>query len=1283
MVGYGPTVTAPIGGASQGFSTYRPTRIRPGRVLQQQILDLWENNEEPWQANYWARLDDSLHHLLGGPLRVDMRMATPDGWKPIGEAEVGDEVLSVDGKPTRIIGVYPQGTLGMYRVTFTDGAEVACDDSHSWTVISPNGTERTLQLKEIIEQGLFTTNGDGKRLHRHRIPVAAPLELVEADLPLDPYLLGYLIGDGSFVGTSPSLTCAEPEDEQPWREVLPDSISVTKWHQSDESKTPIYGLVYRKRHTNPITQALTNLGLWGKRDRFKSIPDAYLWASRAQRWALLQGLCDSDGYGNAGGMVEIATVSHDLAQDVIQLVQSLGGTARASLRPAKEREHHGYTDSACYRVSISLPGEEVPFRLRRKADAWRPRKVPIVRAIARVEQIEAAEAICIKVDREDGLFLTEGMVVTHNTRFILPDDFLWGVDGRQHMVVIFPQKITTPLKVINLLGNRRPKAMRYAVGLNLTAGGISTDVETWLNAVLEHDVDGRPLVNYRELVGRLLLEGAVVVKCISSDAHWRKSLTWLDLIEEEEYLDLPPRKQRRYLPEEEVDMTDEETDEAEKGWSRDSIRQRRTRPPRYVRVDRDGIPMPKSEYLRDARGRARDDGYYSKPRKDKDGNEIKWKEDRSASLRAFRKDQKEWLARRLPFEVEIISARHCIPLMDDNERLEAILVRRSYDPQEALARDLRWGDSMDMLTPNVDDEGEIVVYELWHVDERDRPYVSYFVEGYDETYFARTKSEADQGEEYVDAVIDLQREYGCTKLPIRWFWGLNFPLDDITQKAIPFLWPVLSSINAAEGLATAIHIYAWRNAFAGSFIQIDPAVLDRYGDLFAKNGDLFRFGLNPMENVVVPGRPQVASAPDPGAGVQQLLQLLLQSAAAMSPSEAAFGGQGAASGHDRALSREYLEVALSQVLEAARMAVKFVAEMILEYAKWIAEKTGRAVPVYANTPIAQVTKRTGGTKPAMDVIELKPSWLKSNTEVHTYFENDDADELKRNQLAQQHMQGLVPWDQYREEAWNDPSPEVTLIKIFGDQAIRTPEGRQEIMEFARQLRSDEADQEKERLIKEGLLSPDGLPTRARIPFTPRRVREQMGMDVPTEGGVPDLAAILGGAIQSLNPEAAMMTPAAQEGQRRLGLGADQAQLPPGVIPPPGVPPELLARHMQLDRSHALARAAAAPTGPLGAIGGLANAMPAPPPPGTVPQGPLDLPSSAVPQLPSGVEGPQDIQPYPPQFAAAPTLPGMGGGRLTGAGDVNSALGGVIGGQLRTAAYRYHARKRGPRAPDGR
>lgn len=843
------------------------------------------------------------------------------------------------------------------------------------------------------------------------------------------------------------------------------------------------------------------------------------------------------------------------------------------------------------------------------------------------------------------------------SRFILPDNFLPNLqDKRGYMVVIFPQKITTPLKILSLIGNKRCKVMRYAVGISMPAEAVSTDVETWTQAVIDHDVDGRPLVNYPEIAGRLLLEGAVVVKALSSDAHWRKSITWLDMIDQEEYDDLPKSKRRRYRPEDQVKDLDDDDDADDLSWTRDA---RRTKQARYVRVDKEGVPVPRRRYHRDARGRTRDDAYYTRTGRDK--KPRKFEEDRSATRRAYEADQKDWLARRLPFEVEVISARHCIPFFDDNERLEAMLVARQYEPEDLLAKDFIWGDDLPMLKP--DDDGPVTVYELWHTDERERPCVSYFVDGYQETKFRR---ETEDGEELMDAVLDLQREYGCTRMPIRWLWGLNFPMDDLTKKAVPFLWPVLSSLNAAEGLATATHIYAWRNAFSGNLIQIDPAMLDRYGDILIKNAEVFKFSLGPMENAVVPGRPVVAAVPPPGAGVQQLLQMLLQASASMSPSEAVFGGTGAASGHDRALSKEYLEIALSQVLDSSRLAVKFLAEQILEYAVWIAEKTGKKVPVYANVPVSPASV-AGGTetgtpgRPSTTVIELSPTWLKQNTEIHTYFEEDEANELERSQLAQQHMNGLVPWDEYRQKAWNDPSPEITLAKIFGDQALRTPEGRQEVLEFARQLWGDEQEQEKQRLIDEGLLSKDGVPTAARVPFIPKRQRQMAAGQLE----LPNLdPAALQSVLQGGDPNA----PLAGIGAPPAGMAA----LPPGVVPPPGVPPELLARHLQLDRSHAFARALEAPSGPLGPIGGPANAAGVPIP-GSVPGGPVGLP---VPQnrpaitLPPGVPGAANIRPYPPQFAAAPTMPGMG----QGADPISDALGGVIAGQLRKQAQRYHARR---------
>lgn len=349
--------------------------------------------------------------LLGGPLRVDQRIATPEGWKPIGSARVGDKVFSVDGKPTEIVGVFPQGELSMYRVSFKDGAEVFCDETHPWTVLNRYGTKRTIPLKDIMAEGLVDSNGTSNGVYRHRVPIADPLELPHVDLPLDPYLIGTFLGDGSCTQSMPKIHSAEGEDF-PWKEVLPPGVTVSQYEKR-EGFCPQYGLKGSRWRHNEVTEGLRNLGLWGMETEDKFIPEECLWASAEQRWSLLQGICDTDGHSPCAGGVEVSTVSEKLALGLVQLVQSLGSVAKVSSRSVRCNER------PCYRVWISLNQNEAPFRLKRKAASWRPRKHPYARAIVKIERVADAEAVCIKTARDDGLFLTEGMVVTHNTNFII------------------------------------------------------------------------------------------------------------------------------------------------------------------------------------------------------------------------------------------------------------------------------------------------------------------------------------------------------------------------------------------------------------------------------------------------------------------------------------------------------------------------------------------------------------------------------------------------------------------------------------------------------------------------------------------------------------------------------------------------------------------------------------------------------------------------------------------------------------------------------------------------
>lgn len=351
----------------------------------------------------------------GGPLRVDQRIATPKGWLPIGEAKVGDEVFGPDGKPTKVIGVYPQGVLtNMYRVRFKDGAEVICDDTHLWTVHDrkdygdnfKNATMKTVRLQEILETGIRSRDNG----FRYSVPISAPLDLPQADLPIEPYLLGYLLGDGTL-GDGRGVTISSSEDEHPWITVLPEGVAVVSYSEPTPERAGAYGLVTDRGQPNPIIEALKELGLHGKRGADKFVPEQYLWASTEQRLALLQGLLDSDG-NVSRERAEFANTSPYLHEAVVQIVQSLGGTATTYTRKVQGNEQ------SCWRTNINI--DFVPFRLARKKAQWVGRLTANVRSIVAIEPVDPAECVCIKVDREDGLFLTEGMVVTHNTDFMTP-----------------------------------------------------------------------------------------------------------------------------------------------------------------------------------------------------------------------------------------------------------------------------------------------------------------------------------------------------------------------------------------------------------------------------------------------------------------------------------------------------------------------------------------------------------------------------------------------------------------------------------------------------------------------------------------------------------------------------------------------------------------------------------------------------------------------------------------------------------------------------------------------
>lgn len=434
-----------------------------------------------------------LEMRLGKALSDDMRVLTPTGWKRNGDLAVGDLVIGSDGHPTKIQGVYPQGEIDTYRVVFSDGSSVECSADHLWAVNTPvrrwrGMPDRVLTLAEILAEGL--TDAAGNR--RHFIPMVSPVEFDEGELPLDPYLLASLLGDGGM--TAPlavSFSTRDVEMVEALATLLPNGLEM-------RPRGPDWCIARPKdqvwasgeRRSNEVVSALTDLGLHGCDSATKFIPHAYKFSSVQTRIALLQGLMDTDGSVRPkDNHLELATVSPRLAEDVRFIVESLGGTCRIrqkktsySYRGEKRQGKNAYV------LSIALPEGIQPFRLSRKAEVYRPRaKFPPSRSIKAVEPLGKKSCTCISVEADDSLYVTEHMIVTHNT-FITASiyDILRRERPDLRLLVIAPRSAFTAWRkeVTNVLGGE----MFYS---RIKRG------EHGLNAMLERleqPADKRPVI---------------------------------------------------------------------------------------------------------------------------------------------------------------------------------------------------------------------------------------------------------------------------------------------------------------------------------------------------------------------------------------------------------------------------------------------------------------------------------------------------------------------------------------------------------------------------------------------------------------------------------------------------------------------------------------------------------------------------------------------------------------------------------------------------------------------
>jgi len=371
-----------------------------------------------------------LAYMRGRSQPYDRQVLTPDGFRPIGSLEVGDLVIGSNGLPTPVLGVYPQGRREVFRVRAQDGASTLCCGEHLWAVATRHDRRRGKPLR-VLETREMVGQLRAAHYHRFELPlVSQPVAFPSREVPLDPYALGLLLGDGSFSVKVTGFTTADPE----LLVALEQSIKGIELRQRTRFD-------YYLRHTaggprlkvaHPVTVALRELGLVGTRSPTKFVPDPYLYNSAHVRLAVLQGLLDTDGgpvtQRGRTCRVQYTTTSPRLRDNVIFLVRSLGGVAywrtrpAAGRRPGRARGRDVHHRQDAYILDIRLPQGIAPFRLARKRDLYarsgggRP-----MRFVDSIEPAGEAETLCIQVAAADSLYVTDDFLVTHNT---LNDSFI-------------------------------------------------------------------------------------------------------------------------------------------------------------------------------------------------------------------------------------------------------------------------------------------------------------------------------------------------------------------------------------------------------------------------------------------------------------------------------------------------------------------------------------------------------------------------------------------------------------------------------------------------------------------------------------------------------------------------------------------------------------------------------------------------------------------------------------------------------------------------------------------
>lgn len=349
---------------------------------------------------------------------------TPNGFVKAKDLRVGDYVFGSDGKPARILDIPYIGNDECYEFLFGDGTSIISSKDHEW--IAKDSERRFRKTHSQYDQwGVFSTSeiykrggyelGSPRAKMRFCIPVCEPVEYLKRSvLPVEPYFLGLIIGDGCTRSNALTITNPEPE-------ITDYLLSIGCRKRKEDNRCPVFALPN-------IRPQLKALGLMGLKSCERFIPEEYLRASIEDRKRLLWALMDTDGTASNGSVYSYCTTSARLADDFSELVCSLGGKVRVHKRKTGYKKSGKFVRCLdAYIIYVTL--NFCPFSLPRKSAGWHECRYKNERVIRDVLRVGKRQVRCFTVASHDSSFLiSRNYIVTHNSSTQIRKCIHWATD---------------------------------------------------------------------------------------------------------------------------------------------------------------------------------------------------------------------------------------------------------------------------------------------------------------------------------------------------------------------------------------------------------------------------------------------------------------------------------------------------------------------------------------------------------------------------------------------------------------------------------------------------------------------------------------------------------------------------------------------------------------------------------------------------------------------------------------------------------------------------------------